>query len=81
MKINVRINGELARDLGTSRLQVGLAESATLADLLDQLRQQYPRSSPKFDNAIPFSAGQHLAPTASLADGQEIALLMPVAGG
>jgi molybdopterin synthase catalytic subunit/molybdopterin synthase sulfur carrier subunit len=81
LNINVRINGELARDLGTARLQVAVAEPATLADLLEQLRQQYPRSRPKLESAIPFSVGQHLPPTASLADGQEVALLMPVAGG
>jgi molybdopterin converting factor small subunit len=81
MFINVRVNGVLAQDMGTSRLRVQVEGVASVTDLLDELRLQYPESAQKLSQAIPIVDGQHLAPTADLADEQEVALLMPVAGG
>ncbi len=81
MYINVRLNGALAQEIGTTRLRVQVSDAATVAGLLEQLEQQYPQSVQKLRHVIPVVAGQHLTQTASLTNGQEVALLLPVAGG
>ena len=81
MNINVRLNGALAQKIGTARLRIEVANSATVNDLLVQLRQRYPYSEQILNSAVPFASGQHLSPASPLSDGQEIALLVPVAGG
>ena len=80
MFINVRVNGVLVQEIGTSRLRVQVKGVASVTDLLDELRQQYPESAQKLSRAIPIVDGQQVPPTADL-DEQEVALLMPVAGG
>lgn len=81
MDIQVRLNGTLAQEIGVSRLQMQVAASTTVAGLLDQLGQQYPQSAQKLRHVVPIVAGRHLPKTASLTQGQEVALLLPVAGG
>ncbi|MCB9419762.1 MAG: MoaD/ThiS family protein [Ardenticatenaceae bacterium] len=81
MNVSVRLSGDLAQQVGTARLQVTLAENAIVADLAAYLRQQYPAAEAWIDIAVPIIAGQHVSPTAKLAAGQEVALLLPVAGG
>ena len=81
MFINVRVNGVLVQEIGTSRLRVQVKGVASVTDLLDELRQQYPDSAHKLSRAIPIVDGHQVPPTAHRADEQEVALLMPVAGG
>lgn len=81
MFINVRVNGFLAQEMGTSRLRVQVEGVASVTDLLDELRRQYPDSAEKLSQAIPVVDGQTVPPTADLADEQEVDLLMPAAGG
>ncbi len=81
MIINTRINGALAQEIGVTHLRIQVEDAVTVADLLNHLRQQYPQSGPKFDQVVPIAAGQHLSQTTALTDGQEVALLLPVAGG
>ena len=81
MNVNVRLSGDLAQQVGNARLQVTLAENITVADLAAYLRQQYPAAAARIDIAVPIIAGQHVSPTTKLAAGQEVALLLPVAGG
>ena len=54
---------------------------ATVQDVLNSLGEQYPNSAETLNIAIPFVAGRHLDKSAPIAQGQEIALLMPAAGG
>jgi molybdopterin converting factor small subunit len=79
--ILVRVNGALAEALGTSRLGVQLPSSATVGDLIAHLQRQYPQAAELFSRAAPVASGKHLDPTAGLTHQQEIALLMPIAGG
>lgn len=79
--ISVRVNGALAQQIGSSRIQVALPEGATVADLLDALSRQHPTSSDLIRRAIPVIQGSHVSPEATLPAGQQISLLMPVAGG
>ena len=81
MLVHVRINGALAQEIGTTRLQASLEDGMTVSDLLAWLCQQYPQSATKLNQAVPIVAGQHLPQTTVLVAGQEVALLLPVAGG
>ncbi len=81
MNVRVRLGAGLTQLVGNSRLDVTLADDATVADLLLHLRAQYPALEQKLDPAIPMISGRHAAHTESLSAGQEVALLLPVAGG
>lgn len=81
MNVNVRLSAGLAQLIGYPRLAVSLAEEATVADLLSQLRQQHPALEQRLGSAIPMIEGRHVTPAEPLLAGQEVALLLPVAGG
>lgn len=81
MQVNIRLSGELANRAGRHRFTMSLADSATIADLLELLRQRHPDLWPMMDTAIPIVFGKHVTQTEPLANGQEIAFLLPIAGG
>ncbi len=81
MNVNVRLSAGLAHSLGNPRLTVTLADDATVADLLAHLRREHPQLQPGLDTAIPMIAGRHASLSQSLSPGQEVALLLPAAGG
>ena len=81
MTIQVRLSAGLAREVGQARLSLTLPAGSTVADLLAQLRARHPGAVSQLDVAIPVIAGQPVSPTASLTAGQEVALLLPIAGG
>ena len=81
MNIHVRLGAGLVQYTGNPRLVITLAESASVADLVNQLCLDYPPLAQKLDTAVPMVAGRHAALTDPLAAGQEVALLLPVAGG
>lgn len=81
MLVSIRINGTLAQKLGTSRLNLQVETPATVQNVLVMLGEQYPNSAEIINIAIPFVAGRHLDKNATLKQGQQIALLMPAAGG
>jgi len=80
-KITIRVNRDLAQALATTRLSIELPSPATVDDLLAYLSQTYPQASQRLTHAVAVSAGKHLAPSDELTSGQEVALLMPIAGG
>jgi molybdopterin converting factor small subunit len=81
MTVHVRLSAGLAQLIGNPRLALTLAEEATVADLLLQLRRQYPALEGRLDSAIPMISGKHAVQSDRLVAGQEVALLLPVAGG
>lgn len=81
MNINVRLSAGLAHSLGNPRLNVTLPDDATVDDLLAHLRHQHPDLQPRLDIVIPMIAGRHVAATQRLRPGEEVALLLPAAGG
>jgi len=81
LSISVRLNGELVRLAGRARMNIQLADSATVADLIDSLSKQEPTLADHLARAVPVVGGRHATSDQALADGQEVALLMPVAGG
>ena len=81
MKVNVRFSAGLTPLTGNSRLTVTLSEEATVADLLHHLQAEYPTLEQKLDIVIPMISGRHAAHSERLSAGQEVALVLPVAGG
>lgn len=81
LSIAIRLNGELARSAGRARLGIELADPATVADLIHTLKTQEPTLAPQLQRAIPVVNGRHATADQLLSSGQEVALLMPVAGG
>jgi molybdopterin synthase sulfur carrier subunit len=79
--IQVRLGSGLASAAGTRRLLVELPRGATVATLLERLRATEPVIAPALDSALPVLRGSHARPAQALADGDEVALLIPVAGG
>lgn len=81
MRVTVRLSGELANLAGQPRLNKMLASGASVGDLADLLRQEHPQLAPLLDTAVPIIAGSHVTFTEPLQDGQEVAFLLPIAGG
>ncbi len=79
--INVRMSLGLAKLAGNTRLRVMLDEGATVADLLDHLCSQYPALKQKLNIAVAIVSGRHATASQTLSHGQEVALLIPIAGG
>ena len=81
MQVNIRLSGELANLAGRHRFSMSLEDSATVEELLALLRHEHPQLWPRMDTAVPIISGRHVTPSEPLADGQEIAFLLPIAGG
>ena len=62
-------------------LSLDLADGATVADLLDRLAGAEPGVAPALPSALPVVGGSHVERDAPLRAGDEVALLIPVAGG
>ncbi len=81
MTVHVRLGAGLAQKVGSARLSVSLSEGSTVADLREQLRAQHPGAAPQLAAAVPVIDGQHVAWTVPLSSDQEVAFLLPIAGG
>ena len=81
MHIHVRLSGTLASSIGVPRLTLLLSDNATVEDVRDLLCQKYPDSASNLHAAVPITSGRHVSPLEELTDGQEVAFLMPIAGG
>lgn len=81
MEILVRVNGPLAHSIGRSRLHLTLPAGSTLADLVSRLKELYPQAALPLSRAVFFISGQHCSAQTILDPGQEVSLLMPIAGG
>jgi molybdopterin converting factor small subunit len=81
MIVHVRLSAALAQVAGVPRVALTLPEGATVADLLAELRQQYPLLESRLATALPFVGGSHAAAADEVTDRAEVALLLPAAGG
>ena len=81
MIVSVRVNGVIAQKMGIARLSVSLPGPATMQDLLETLQLQHPGLRAELGRAVTVVGGTHQPATAVLVDGQEVALLLPIAGG
>ena len=81
MHVQVRLGAGLATAAGTRRLSVALPEGATVNTLLDRLGELEPGIASGLTAALPVVRGTHAGHEQELSDGDEVALLIPVAGG
>jgi molybdopterin converting factor small subunit len=79
--VQVRLGAGLATAAGTRRLSVALPEGATVDTLLDRLGKLEPGIAAGLTSALPVVRGTHAGHERELSDGDEVALLIPVAGG
>jgi molybdopterin converting factor small subunit len=81
MEVKVRLGAGLAKAAGTSHLRIELPEEATVAALLGRLEVLHPALTAGLESALPVVRGEQAGADRPLADGDEVALLIPVAGG
>jgi molybdopterin converting factor small subunit len=81
MLITVRFSAGLVQQIGQARLQVTLVEGATVADLRQHLAQRFDGAQQLLANTVPVLAGRHVTDSEPLQNGQEVSLLLPIAGG
>ncbi len=81
MDVHLRLAPGLAQQVGHARFALTLAEGATVADAVRQLQADHPQAGALLDSVIPVIAGRLASRATALSAGQELALLLPVAGG
>ena len=81
MRVTIRLSGELANQVGRPRFSVTLVDGATVGDLTELLRREYSEAASLIDTAVPIIAGRHVTQAEPLAEGQDVAFLLPIAGG
>jgi molybdopterin converting factor small subunit len=81
MRVRVRLGAGLSRFADAPLLSLELQEGASVDDLLAQLGTEQPALAPALNAALPVVAGEHVEREQRLSAGDEVALLIPVAGG
>jgi molybdopterin converting factor small subunit len=81
VRVQVRLGAGLATAAGSRRLTVALPDGASVDTLLDELRELEPQLAAGLDSALPVVRGTHADRDQALNDGDDVALLIPVAGG
>jgi molybdopterin converting factor small subunit len=79
--VHVRLGAGLATAAGTRRLSVALPDGATVSTLLDRIAELEPGIAAALEAALPVVRGTHAGRAQELSEGDEVALLIPVAGG
>jgi len=81
MKLDVRLFAQ-ARDLaGAETISVELADAATVSDLRDALKTQYPALAPLTPNLLIAVGVDYASEETPLSDGADVACFPPVSGG
>jgi molybdopterin converting factor small subunit len=78
--VTVRLSGPLAQSLGVRR-SVGMDDGATVHDLLEAIAREAGIDPRDAASLAATAAGSFLAGSQALADGDELNVLVPVAGG
>jgi molybdopterin converting factor small subunit len=81
MRVRVRLGAGLSRFADAPQLSVDLAEGACVDDLLAALGTEQPALAPALRSALPVLRGTQVERSQALTAGDEVALLIPVAGG
>jgi molybdopterin converting factor small subunit len=81
MRVRVRLGAGLSRFADTPLLSLELAEDASVDDLLAALETEQPALAPALPSALTVVAGTHVEREQRLHPGDEVALLIPIAGG
>ncbi|MGA2924866.1 MAG: MoaD/ThiS family protein [Solirubrobacteraceae bacterium] len=81
MEVRIRLGSAIAQLAPAPVLSVELPDGATIADLYDCLAANNPELGTALRSALPVIGGAHVQRGATLAHGDEVALLTPVSGG
>jgi molybdopterin converting factor small subunit len=81
MRIDVRLGSGLSRLAGGPRLAVDVAEGATVGDVLVRVARERPALAAGLRSALTVVHGSQVGGERVLAEGDEVAVLAPVAGG
>jgi molybdopterin converting factor small subunit len=81
MRVRVRLGAGLSRFADAPLLSLDVAEGASVDDLLAALASEQPALAPALRSALPVLAGTQVEREQPLQAGDEVALLIPVAGG
>jgi molybdopterin converting factor small subunit len=81
MIVRIRLGSSLARLAPAPLLNLELPDGATVDDVYAQLADGTPALGPALASALALVEGAHVERSRALANGQEIALLTPAAGG
>ena len=81
MLVTVKFLASYAEEIGEDEVDLMLPPSSTIADLLDQLRQRFPRWGKMVDQPLVARNLEYVRPEQVLEDGDEVAVFPPVSGG
>jgi sulfur-carrier protein len=81
VRIRVRLGAGLSRLADAPLLSIDVADDASVDDLLAALAAQQPSLEPALPSVLPVVSGTHAEREQRLHAGDEVALLIPVAGG
>jgi molybdopterin converting factor small subunit len=81
VRIRVRLGAGLSRFADAPLLSIDLADDASVDDLLAALGTQQPSLEPALSSVLPVVSGTQVEREQRLRAGDEVALLIPVAGG
>jgi molybdopterin converting factor small subunit len=81
VRVRVRLGSGLSRFADAPLLSLDLDEGSSVDDLLATLGAQQPSLAPALNSALPVVAGTQVERERRLQAGDEVALLIPVAGG
>jgi molybdopterin converting factor small subunit len=81
MEIRIRLGAGIARLASTPLLMVEVPDGTTVDGLYERLGEDHPDLAPALRSALPVIGGRHAERSHALAHGDEVALLIPVAGG
>jgi len=79
--VPVRLAGPLAQAVGMPRVSVVLERGATVRDLRERLAAEQPALEESLSSALVVIHGSSASPRDPVPPDEEVALLLPVAGG
>ncbi|MGE3165505.1 MAG: molybdopterin converting factor subunit 1 [Planctomycetota bacterium] len=81
MRVDVLLFASMRELAGAPSLGVELASGASVGDLLDAIREQYPTLAKGLSEVRVAVEREFRDPTSPIAPGAEVALIPPVSGG
>lgn len=81
LAVLVRLNGELAQRAGCARVTITLPRDSTIEEVFTNIGRANPSLDTLLNQAVPVVNGQHVSRVQKLSNGDEVAILMPIAGG
>jgi molybdopterin converting factor small subunit len=81
IRVTLKLFAQYAELVGIQQLDVELPQGATVADAVTALRRQVTAAAALPERPLAARNLTHVLPTQRLTDGDELALLPPLAGG